>query len=180
MKRRNALIGLSAVLALSLVVPALGGPSNPIAEKALSLSKVNKTAKRAQRTADSAQSAANSAQGTAANALGVANGKQDKIRWALVKFDGTVLTSSGGIGAGGSNPYIVDFGSSQLNHALLVTPLHSNVAPGGQATASICGGTGNPGGVACSSGNDVNHVIVETFNDTAADAQRSFWIASIP
>jgi len=176
MKRRHALLGLSAVLVLALVVPALGGPSNPIAEKALSLSKVNKTAKRAQNTANSAQSAAG-------NALGVANGKQDKIRWALVSSVGTIAAQSGGISvaAAGGGFFTLDFGASQLNHGLVVNPLvGATVGATTQAAVAICG-VGNPGGQTCAGGsNDANHVLVETANAAGTDTARGFWITSIP
>src|SRR6476661_6141158 len=104
MKRRHLLFGAAAVLALALTVPALGGPSNPIAREALSLTKVNKKAKNALSTANAA---------TASNALGVANGKEDKVRWALVSAADTILAQSGGISISG---VYLDFGSSQVNH----------------------------------------------------------------
>ena len=176
MKRHHALLGLSAVLALALAVPALGGPSNPIAEKALSLSKVNKTAKRAQNTANSAQS-------TAGNALGIANGKQDRVRWALVSAGGSILEQSGGISVAiAGSAFTVDFGSSQLNHGLVVNPLASTVVGATtQVAVAICGGAGNPGGQTCAGGsNDANHVLVETANAAGSDTARGFWIASIP
>jgi hypothetical protein len=167
MKRRYALIALGAVLILSLAVPALGGPSNPIAEKALSLTKVNKRAK--------------AAQATASSALGVASGKQDKVRWALVSASDTILAQSGGISITGTGVPYIDFGSSQVNHALLVTPLYSSVVgANSQATAAICGGPGNPGGVNCGAGNDVNHVTVVTTDSGGTGAARGFWIASVP
>jgi hypothetical protein len=171
MKRRHLLFGAAAVLALALAVPALGGPSNPIAEKALSLTKVNKKAKNALNTANAAQSSATSA-------LGVANGKEDKVRWALVSAAGNILAQSGGISVNG---VYLDFGSSQVNHALLVTPLYSNaVGANSQATVALCGGPGNPGGVPCSAPNDVNHVIVITTDSAGSGAARGYWIASIP
>lgn len=76
MKRRYALFGITAMLAVSLAIPAFGGPSNPVAsslasakgtaKKALKKAKqASKDAAAAQSTADSAQSDANSAQNTA-------------------------------------------------------------------------------------------------------------------
>lgn len=80
MSRRYAVLGLSIVLALALAVPALGGPSNPIASVSLSVkqtaNKALKKAKNAQKTANSAQSAANSAQGSANSALNEAKKAQ--------------------------------------------------------------------------------------------------------
>jgi hypothetical protein len=73
MKRRYSVLGLSLVLALALAVPAMGGPSNPVASvsaDALTVAKkALKKAKTAQKTANAAQSAANGAQGTANSAL---------------------------------------------------------------------------------------------------------------
>ena len=167
MKRRYALIALGAVLAMSLAVPALGGPSNPIAEKALSLTKVNKKAKKAQATAN--------------NALAVANGKQDKVRWALVSASDTILAQSGGISITGTGVPYIDVGSSQVNHALLVTPIYTSAfGANSRATAALCGGPGNPGGVDCGAGIDVNHVTVVTTDNSGVGAARSFWIASVP
>jgi len=72
MSKRYAVLGLSVVLALALAVPALGGPSNPIASTSASVKKIAnkalKTAKAAQTTANSALSAASSAQSDANNA----------------------------------------------------------------------------------------------------------------
>jgi hypothetical protein len=76
MKRRYSVLGLSLFLALALAVPAMGGPSNPVASvsaDALTVAKkALKKAKAAQKTANSAQSAANGAQSTANSALGEA------------------------------------------------------------------------------------------------------------
>jgi hypothetical protein len=72
MKKRYTVLGLSIFLALALAVPALGGPSNPIASVSASVksiaNKALKKAKTAQATAESAQATANSASGAAANA----------------------------------------------------------------------------------------------------------------
>jgi len=79
MKKRYSVLGLSLILALALAVPALGGPSNPIAsvsadaktiaEKALKQAKAaKKAAKAAQNTANSANATAGSASTAAAKA----------------------------------------------------------------------------------------------------------------
>jgi membrane protein involved in colicin uptake len=69
-KNRYFLLGGTIVLALSLAVPALGGPSNPIASVSAS---AKKTANRALRAAAAAQDTANKAQTTANTALTTAN-----------------------------------------------------------------------------------------------------------
>jgi membrane protein involved in colicin uptake len=72
MSKRYAVLGLSVVFALALAVPALGGPSNPIASTSASVkqtaNKALKTAKAAKKTANSAASAASAAQSTANSA----------------------------------------------------------------------------------------------------------------
>ncbi|HMI80980.1 MAG TPA: hypothetical protein VK480_04265, partial [Solirubrobacterales bacterium] len=66
MKRRYAVLGLSVFLALALAVPALGGPSNPVASISASAKSI---AKKALKKANAAQSTANNAQSTANTAL---------------------------------------------------------------------------------------------------------------
>ncbi len=65
MNRRYAILGLSVFLALALAVPALGGPSNPVASLSATAksiaNKALKKAKTAQKTANSANSTANAA-----------------------------------------------------------------------------------------------------------------------
>jgi hypothetical protein len=70
MNRRYFVFGLSAVLALSLAVPALGGPSSPVATISGSAKKV---AKKALRAATAAQDTANQALSTANSANSLAN-----------------------------------------------------------------------------------------------------------
>jgi membrane protein involved in colicin uptake len=72
LKKRYTVLGLSLFLALALSVPALGGPSNPVATVSASVKsiakKALKKAKAAQTAADNAQNTANSASSAAANA----------------------------------------------------------------------------------------------------------------
>jgi hypothetical protein len=74
--KRYITLGFATVLALSLAVPALGGPSNPVASSAVSLTGVLKKAKKAKQAAAAAQATANSALGTANSAQGTANSAQ--------------------------------------------------------------------------------------------------------
>jgi len=55
MKKRYTVLGLSLVLALALAVPALGGPSNPIASVSASVKSI---ANKALKKAKAAQTAA--------------------------------------------------------------------------------------------------------------------------
>lgn len=77
MRNRYLVLGLAAFIAIAMAVPALGGPSNPIASASVSALKVAKKAKQkataAQSTADSALSAANKAQTSANTADTTAN-----------------------------------------------------------------------------------------------------------
>ncbi len=80
MSKRYAVLGLSVFLALALAVPALGGPSNPVASISATAkqiaNKALKKAKAAQATANSALGAANSAQSDATKALNEAKKAQ--------------------------------------------------------------------------------------------------------
>jgi hypothetical protein len=76
MKKRYTVLGLSVFLAIALAVPALGGPSNPVAHTASALSKAKKAiglANSAQGTANTALSTANAAKTAAATAQTAAN-----------------------------------------------------------------------------------------------------------
>jgi hypothetical protein len=72
MKKRYTVLCLSVVFALALAVPALGGPSNPIASASAGVKsiaqKALKKAKAAQTAANNAQNTANAASGAAADA----------------------------------------------------------------------------------------------------------------
>jgi trimeric autotransporter adhesin len=86
MKSRYMVFFLSLVLALALAVPALGGPTNPIASISATVkqtaNKALNKAKAAQKTANAAQSAANSAQSTADAAQKTANSAQSTAKAA--------------------------------------------------------------------------------------------------
>lgn len=77
MSKRYAVLGLSVVLALALAVPALGGPSNPVASISATAkqiaNKALKKAKAAQNTANTALSTANTANSAASSAASTAN-----------------------------------------------------------------------------------------------------------
>jgi hypothetical protein len=113
MKKRYTVLCLSVVFALALAVPALGGPSNPIAsasagvksiaQKALKKAKAAQTAANnaqntanaaagaaadAQKDAGAAQKAANAAQGTANTALSTANAAKTAAAAAQSSADG--------------------------------------------------------------------------------------------
>lgn len=92
MSKRYVVLGLSVFLALALAVPALGGPSNPIANVSASAKKIakkaKKKAKKAQQSANSAQNSADNAQGTANEALNTAQGAQTAAEGAQTAAEG--------------------------------------------------------------------------------------------
>jgi hypothetical protein len=78
MKNRYLVLGLSVILALAFAVPALGGPTNPVASISATAKQIAqkalKKANKAQKTATAAQTAANNAQSAANSAQSSANG----------------------------------------------------------------------------------------------------------
>jgi membrane protein involved in colicin uptake len=93
MKKRYTVLGLSVFLALALAVPALGGPSNPVASVSASVksiaNKALKKAKAAQGAAEAAQSTANSASSAASSAQKEAGAAQKTANTA----QGTATTA---------------------------------------------------------------------------------------
>jgi len=92
LKNRYLVLGLAAFLAVALAVPALGGPSNPIADGAASAKKTAKKAlkkaKKANQNAKAAQSSADSAQATADGAASAAATAQTTADGAQTSADG--------------------------------------------------------------------------------------------
>ena len=80
MRNRYLVFGLAAFIAIAMAVPALGGPSNPIASSSANALKIAKKAKQkataAQTTADEALAKANAADTKAANAQTTASAAQ--------------------------------------------------------------------------------------------------------
>jgi membrane protein involved in colicin uptake len=100
MKKRYTVLSLSVVFALALAVPALGGPSNPIASASAGVKsiaqKALKKAKAAQTAANNAQNTANAASGAAAGAQKDANSAQksaDSAGKAAAAAQGTANTA---------------------------------------------------------------------------------------
>jgi hypothetical protein len=91
MKKRYFVLGAAVVLAISLTVPALGGPPNPVSSAAKSVkSKANKAlkkAKKANQNAKAAQSTANQALNDAGAAQTTANGAQTAAEGAQTAAD---------------------------------------------------------------------------------------------
>ena len=109
---------------------------------------------------------------------------QQRVRWAIVDSAGNVLAQSGGIindfhksaQNGGCPCDNLNFGSSQVNKAILVTPNTPDRAPVG----SLCGGPSNPGGVTCTNTvNDANHIFVAFDDHTGNVVSASYYLAVI-
>lgn len=97
MSKRYTVFGLSVFLALALAVPALGGPTNPVASisagaKSIA-TKALKKAKAAQSTANTALSTANTANTTANTALTEAKKAQTSASGAQTTANGAKSTA---------------------------------------------------------------------------------------
>ena len=116
MKNRFMILGLASFLAVALAVPALGGPSNPIADGAASAKKTAKKALKqarkaktlakdaqssadaAQATADAAQTSANDANTAAANAQTTADAAATAAADAQADADAAQATADSKFG----------------------------------------------------------------------------------
>jgi hypothetical protein len=118
--KRYMTLGFAIVLAIALAVPALGGPSNPIASSAVSAAQALKVAKKAkqkataaQATANDALSRANGAQSTANSAQSAASAAQGDADAAQTTAD-TALAETADVSADDIG-YELEFDSSALN-----------------------------------------------------------------
>jgi hypothetical protein len=103
------------------------------------------------------------------------------MKWALVKADATIAAQSGGISMTSHSVgnYILDFGSATNTKLIVASAAHAGGDTGarGPVSAGPCGGTTE--GSVCSSGNDTNHVRVQTFNAGDVAGDRAFYVAVI-
>jgi len=99
MSKRYVVLGLSLVLALALAVPALGGPSNPLANASKSVKKTAetalKTAKQAKKLANTANTKAGEARTAATNAQSTADGAAASAKKAQESADKAQTTANG-------------------------------------------------------------------------------------
>jgi hypothetical protein len=130
-------------------------------------------------SADSATNATNAADSAKLGGI-AANGYEQKIRWALVAGNGTIIAQSGGISvaahpfAGG---YYLDWGAPLTNTAL-ISSLAGADSFAESVASSICGGGAQ--GVACGSGaNNANETFTFTTSDHNTEADHTFYIASM-
>jgi hypothetical protein len=101
------------------------------------------------------------------------------VKWALVNPNGSIATQSGGITVTNhaTGQTILDFGSASNAKLIEASAGFANdPAARGAVIAGPCGGTAE--GVACTTGNDTNHVIVRTYNAAnAALEDHAFYVA---
>jgi len=140
------------------------------------------------KTADQASTAASATRAdTAQNAdrLGgaPASAYESKVQWALVSKEGAILAQSGGItintALAGNGLYFLDFGRSVGNRPVSVVPHYGDGGLTGDASATLCGGGGVPGGFDCTNTtgvNDANHLLVRTQSSTGGDAPFGFYV----
>jgi uncharacterized phage infection (PIP) family protein YhgE len=121
MKNRYFVFGLSIVLALALAVPALGGPTNPVASLSASAksiaNKALKKAKKAQKTAEAAQSSANNAQSTADSANSAASKAQTTANGASAAAAKAQSTADGANTAAGKAQSTADSANTAAGKA---------------------------------------------------------------
>jgi hypothetical protein len=103
-----------------------------------------------------------------------ASGYESRIKWALVKADGSIIAQSGGISvthSSGSNGYYLDFGSSVAGKGVSVTLHYNDPNFNGEIVTAPCGGSGVPGGVTCVAAgtNDANHLYVQVHDSTGGN-----------
>lgn len=154
MRNRNLVLGLTAFLALALAVPALGGPSNPVASSAVSLKKVKKKANAAlaaaaaaQATADQAKTAASGAQTTANTANTNANQAKTAAAAAQASADAAQLSADAANANANTRLKTTDFVQGTVSAATSsdkTAPLDAACATGDFLTGGgyILGGTG--------------------------------------
>lgn len=120
MSRRYLVFGLSAVLALSLAVPALGGPSNPIASTSASAKSI---ALKALRVAKNARRKANNAQSTANNAQSTANSAKTDAANAQTSAEGAQATADSAAAAASAAQASANSANANANSRLISTNL---------------------------------------------------------
>ena len=148
MKKRYAVLGLSVFLALALAVPALGGPSNPIAGASASVkstaNKALKKAKSAEKTAKTALSTANSANSLAGTVQDEAKKAQTTANTAQSEAKKAQTTANEAKTNAGAAKAAADAAQSTANTAKAVAEEAKTRASEGIRFSSEAFGTANP------------------------------------
>ena len=185
------------VISVIALVVAIGGGTFAIAssdnkqDKKIAKKVVNKLAPslsvKHATTADRASTATTATRADSAgnaDALGgaPAGAYESRAQWALVDKEGNILAQSGGItidtkyAAGGL--YYLGFGRSLADRPVSVVPHYGDGGLTGDASATVCGGSGVPGGFDCAVNgeNDPNHLLVRLQSNTGTDAPFGFYV----
>jgi hypothetical protein len=131
MQRRFVVLGIASVLALALAVPALGGPSNPIADGAATAKKTaNKALKKSKKASKSATETA-----TALAALpDVYDAKVDATSAGAELLSGQNATSASRLGVG---KFKVTFGAPITGCSWVADLNNNDVGPAPPGFASV-------------------------------------------
>ncbi len=147
MQKRYIIFGLSVVLALALAVPALGGPTNPIATVSAGVksiaNKALKKAKKAQKTANKALATANSAQSSANSAQSTANSANSAASAAKKAADGAQASADAAdthAGEAKSAAATADTHAGEAKSAAATADTHAGEAKSAAATADTHAG----------------------------------------
>jgi type IV secretory pathway VirB10-like protein len=140
LKRRYVVLSLSLVLALALAVPALGGPSNPIASTSASVkqiaTKALKKAKAAQTTANTALATATSAQGAASAAQSDVGKVQKEVKTAQSTADAAKSAAATAQSAAATAQTTADAAKGAAANAQSTADAAKAAADAAQATAN--------------------------------------------
>jgi membrane protein involved in colicin uptake len=172
MRRRYLVLGLSAVLAISLAVPALGGPGNPVASTAVTAAKALKKAKAANRAAIAAQGTANTALSTANQASAAAAAADQKATTADQKATNAQASadaaqaSANAANANANNRF---FDVVQVDGPPSSDPATSDHAQNSTATCPTGQGAQVTGGGWAISGNDNDEIVIVGAGSYAQD-----------
>ena len=163
MRKRYTVLGLSLVLALALAVPALGGPSNPIASISANVKKTaNKALKRANQAKSQAKNAigqANSAQSSANSAGEAAKKAQESADGAQNSANGAKATADAALAAAGAAEANANT-RVKSSHQIAGTSTASNNTAAKTASASCPEAEPVLGGGFFVSGSETNKVTV--------------------
>ena len=183
MKSRYVVLFLSLVLALALAVPALGGPSNPIASISATVkqtaNKALKKAKAAQNTANSALSAAGAAQKDASSAEKTAKAAQTAANTAQATANTAKTTADGAKTTADAAKAAADAAQATANSKFGNTFTEFGSGSGSSTTNGTdiveCPGTSQVTGGGYSVGGTGTNEVVPIFTAAYGDA----WLASL-
>lgn len=163
MKKRYALFGMTALLAVTLAVPAFGGPSNAGTE---TFASAKKTAKKALKKANAANKAAGAAQSTADGALTAANGARTLAQAAQTSADQANTAAAAAQTAAEGAQATADSKFGSVTQVTGETSLEDSTSPKILAAGCVAAGGSTSGGGYFMNGagrNDVSVVFSSQF-----------------